>query len=41
MSLDNGYIMCECCGERVKLKTPNSNAKYKNKTTRMAEKLNE
>lgn len=18
MSLDNGYIMCECCGERVK-----------------------
>lgn len=24
MSLDDGYIMCECCGERVKLKTLNS-----------------
>lgn len=34
MSLDNGYIMCECCGERVKLKTPNSNAKYCNECSK-------
>ena len=24
MSLDNEYIMCECCGERVKLRKLNS-----------------
>ena len=24
MSLDKGYIMCECCGERVKLRKLNS-----------------
>lgn len=27
MSLDNGYIMCECCGERV-LNNKSNNRKY-------------
>ena len=25
MSLDDGYIMCECCGDRVKVNSNNQN----------------
>lgn len=32
MSLDNGYIMCECCGERVE--NDGNNRRYCNKCTK-------
>ena len=37
-SLDNGYVMCERCGERFKIKTANSNQKYCDKCAEIVKK---